>query len=135
MSRADELIRLLRLAPHPEGGHYRETHRSPALTQIHFLLRAGERSRWHRIDREEVWSHHEGGPLELFIERDHEIHRLTLGPGLPSAVVPARAWQAARPVGAYALVGCTVAPPFEFRGFELAAQVPDAAKRLPPDLL
>ena len=139
--RAEELVRTLSLAPHPEGGRYREIHRSAverpglraALTEIYFLLAAGEHSRWHRIDADEVWNHLEGGPLELlwFREGDALVTRLQLGPAAeggarPVAVVPAGAWQAARPLGAFALAACAVAPGFEFRGFRLLSGDPSA---------
>jgi uncharacterized protein len=131
---ADDIIRLLDLQPHPEGGHFRETFRDPrtdaegraASTAIYFLLKAGEVSRWHRVDAAEVWHWYAGAPLELSIaENDRIIAKLTLGSGLgdgqrPQAVVPARHWQSARSLGAWTLVGCTVAPGFEFSRFELA---------------
>lgn len=136
--RARELIRLLDLSPHPEGGFYREAYRAsagpglrPAGTAIYFLLAAGQASRWHRVDADEAWHFYEGGPLELLWE-DRELVRVTLGSvdgerARPLAVVPAGRWQAARPLGDYALVGCTVAPGFDFRGFALLADDPAAA--------
>ncbi len=126
---ADEIIRLLDLAPHPEGGHFRETFRDPHAvdgrsvgTAIYFLLKAGERSHWHRVDAAEIWHFHAGAPLALEIEGQGEI---VLGPDLaagqrPQGVVPAGAWQAARSLGDWTLVGCTVSPGFEFSAFELA---------------
>ena len=131
----DRLITLLNLAPHPEGGHYRETFRDVAgpdgrarSTAILFLLKAGEVSRWHRVDAVEVWHWHGGGPLALTIAAPGAA-RVTLRLGgdveageTPQGVVPAHAWQMARPLGDYALVGCTVTPGFEFAGFELAAE-------------
>ena len=131
---AEDAIRLLGLAPHPEGGLYRETFRDAgpdggrgAQTAIYFLLRAGEASRWHRVtDAAEVWHHYAGGPLELAVAADGgepTIHRLgcDLAAGArPQAVVPAGAWQSARPLGAWTLAGCTVAPAFEFSRFEMA---------------
>jgi len=134
MLTADEVIRLLDLAPHPEGGHYRQTFRDPrvtdgraASTAIYFLLARGERSHWHRVDAAEVWHYHAGAPLLLEIAADAgaAIERVTLGGDLvagqrPQAVVPAQAWQAAQPLGDWTLVGCTVAPGFEFEHFELA---------------
>jgi uncharacterized protein len=127
MSReADRLIQLLDLKPHPEGGYFRETFRDGGngrahSTAIYFLLKAGEASRWHRVDAAEVWHFYRGAPLELKIERDTYI----LGPDIdeaqvPQLVVPPGAWQAARSLGAYTLVGCTVAPGFEFSKFEMA---------------
>ena len=132
---AGEVVRLLGLAPHPEGGHFRETFRDPvadasgrsASTAIYFLLAAGETSRWHRIDAAEVWHWYAGAPLELTIADDaHGRRAHRLGANLtagerPQMVVPAHAWQQAVSLGAWSLVGCTVAPGFLFAGFELAS--------------
>ncbi|PWE16341.1 cupin [Marinicauda salina] len=130
---AGEIIRLLGMAPHPEGGHFVETFRDAAgpdgrarATAIYFLLQAGEVSAWHRVDAAEIWLWHAGGPLALTISEDGETARsLRLGPGLrrderPQGVVPPGAWQAAESLGAWTLVSCVVAPGFEFSGFELA---------------
>ena len=130
---ADEVVRLLGLAPHPEGGHYRETFRDAATagagraasTAIYFLLRAGERSRWHRVDAAEAWHWYLGAPLALSVATAGERTTLRLGADLaagerPQAVVPAGAWQRAESLGAWTLLGCTVAPGFAFSGFELA---------------
>jgi uncharacterized protein len=126
---ADALIAMLALAPHPEGGHYRETWADVAGTAIYFLLRAGERSAWHRVhERAEIWHFYAGAPLELSVNeggREGATRTALLGPDLsvgeqPQAVVPAGAWQCARSSGAWSLVGCTVAPPFSFDSFELA---------------
>jgi hypothetical protein len=130
---ADVIIRLLDLRPHPEGGHYRETFRDPAAgasgrahsTAIYFLLRAGEISRWHRVDAAEVWHWYAGAPLLLTVADASGRRDIRLGIDLdagerPQAVVPAHAWQQAQSLGAWTLVGCTVAPAFEFAGFELA---------------
>jgi predicted cupin superfamily sugar epimerase len=130
---AAEIIRLLDLKPHPEGGHYRQTFRDArsadsgraASTAIYFLLARGERSHWHRIDSAEVWHFYAGAPLELEIAANGQRQLITLGNDLaagqrPQAVVPAHAWQAARPIGDWTLAGCTVAPGFEFATFELA---------------
>ena len=135
--RAEDLVRTLQLAPHPEGGFYRELHRSPmrvhthdgreraALTTIYFLLPAGEVSRWHRVSSDEVWHHLEGAPLQLFMtEPDmHHVHLHTLGPlqqGVaPEVVVPPHHWQAARSTGAYTLVACVVGPGFDFADFSM----------------
>jgi len=136
---AQDLIERLGLAPHPEGGWYRENWRDEPAdggrgvgSAIYFLLAAGERSHWHRVDAAETWHHYAGDPLELAIAEgdDHDVVTLRsdLAPDSePQAVVPARAWQAARPLGAWSLVGCTVAPAFDFSGFELAGPgwVPD----------
>ena len=125
---ADRLIELLDLKPHPEGGHFRETFRdgNPGRaysTAIYFLLRAGEESRWHRVDAAEVWHFYRGAPLELCIGKQAYV----LGSDIdaaqaPQIVVPAGAWQAARSLGDYTLVGCTVAPGFEFDHFEMAPE-------------
>ena len=133
--RAAELIRHLSLQPHPEGGFYREIWRSTArvaaqqrpertaLTTIYFLLAAGSFSAWHRVRSDEVWHWYEGQPLELLIATPtfDDVQRKALGPVVahtePVVTVPADAWQAARPLGEYALCGCTVAPGFEFEDF------------------
>jgi hypothetical protein len=130
---AADVIRLLDLAPHPEGGHFRETFRDAATfpngraasTAIYFLLAKGERSRWHRVDAAEVWHWHAGAPLTLSIATETDATTVRLGADLaagerPQAIVPARAWQQAESCGAWTLCGCTVAPGFEFVGFELA---------------
>ncbi len=136
---AEEVVRLLDLAPHPEGGFYRQTFRDSssvgdggraASTAIYYLLPGGGISRWHRVDAAEVWHFYAGAPLELkiaFPGATTEILRLgaDLAAGeRPQAVVPAGAWQSARSLGRgpseWTLVGCTVAPGFEFAGFELA---------------
>jgi uncharacterized protein len=131
---AAEIIARLELKPHPEGGHYRETFRDSrrdvdgrsASTAIYFLLARGERSHWHRIDAAEVWHYYAGSALNLQIADDVGQHSIRLGPALaagevPQATVPAQAWQAAESTGDWTLVGCTVAPGFDFAKFELAA--------------
>jgi predicted cupin superfamily sugar epimerase len=123
---AEEIVALLDLAPHPEGGHFREIFRDEASTAIYFLLKAGERSHWHRVDAAEAWHHYAGGPLELSLSADGEsVSSQVLGKDLdkgerPFALVPPHVWQAARPLDDWVLVGCTVAPPFRFEGFEMA---------------
>lgn len=130
---AAEVIRVLELVPHPEGGHFRETFRDVAgpdgrarSTQIYFLLAGDEISRWHRVDAVETWHWHAGAPLALTVsENGHDAWCVHLGMDLstgerPQAIVPAHAWQTAVSLGAWTLVGCTVAPGFEFSGFELA---------------
>jgi uncharacterized protein len=132
---AADIVRLLDLVPHPEGGRFRETFRDhrrvdggrAASTSMYFLLAHGERSRWHRIDAAEVWHFYAGAPLllETTAGKAAAVARVTLGPDLaagerPQAVVPAGAWQAAKSLGAWTLVGCTVAPGFEFEELELA---------------
>jgi predicted cupin superfamily sugar epimerase len=132
MPTASEMIRKLALAPHPEGGHFRETFRdSPTIdgraasTAILFLLARGERSHWHRIDAVEIWHFYAGAPLALSIVDGARAEIVRLGADIhageaPQVTVPARAWQAAESLGDWTLVGCTVAPGFEFSGFELA---------------
>ncbi len=131
---AAEVIRLLDLKPHPEGGHFRETFRDlprdggtrGASTAIYYLLEAGELSAWHRVDAVETWHWYAGGPLALTIsENGHDVRGFHLGPDFashqqPQVVVPAMAWQTAESLGRWTLVGCTVAPAFEFAGFEMA---------------
>lgn len=122
------LIENLGLQPHPEGGHYAETFRDPRAvdgrsvgTAIYYLLQAGERSHWHRVDAAEIWHFYAGAPLKLRINQQ----QITLGPDVlsgeqPQAVVEAGAWQSAESLGDWTLVGCTVSPGFEFAGFEMA---------------
>jgi predicted cupin superfamily sugar epimerase len=130
---AADIIRMLDLKPHPEGGHFRETFRDAridaagraASTAIYFLLARGERSHWHRVDAVEVWHWHAGAPLALSVAHGGGKRSITLGPDLtagevPQGVVPAGYWQAAESRGDWTLVGCTVSPGFEFAGFELA---------------
>jgi uncharacterized protein len=134
MPTAAEIIAHLELRPHPEGGHYRETFRDQTSdtngrsrsTLIYFLLARGERSHWHRIDAVETWHYYAGSPLTLRIAHDgcsqHEVRLGTdlLGGERPQGIVPANAWQMAETTGEWTLVGCTVAPAFEFAKFELA---------------
>jgi len=128
---ADDIIRALDLKPHPEGGHFRETIRDAdgargASTAIYYLLKQGERSHWHRIDAAEVWHFYAGDPLELALSADgHTTQMHVLGANIakgesPQIIVPKLTWQSAKPLGAYTLVGCTVAPAFTFEGFEMA---------------
>ncbi len=132
---ADEVARLLALEAHPEGGWYRETWRDVPEgggrgvgTAIYYLLRAGEESRWHRVDATEIWHFYAGGPLELSLSADGSaVERRVLGADLatgqhPQQVVPPAVWQSAKPLSGWALVGCTVSPAFEFTGFELAPE-------------
>lgn len=132
---ADEIIAQLGLQPHPEGGHYAETFRDAQTdaagrsrsTAIYFLLKRGERSHWHRVDAVETWHWHAGAPLRLSIAAaaGAAVSHLVLGSDLaagqrPQGIVPMHHWQAAESLGEWTLVGCTVAPGFEFGGFELA---------------
>lgn len=133
---AREIIRLLGLKPHPEGGHYGETYRAPSaegarssLTAIYYLLQADEVSAWHKVDGDEVWLWHAGGPLALTLSppEGKGARSLLLGPDLrarqrPQLVVPAGHWQTAETLGAWTLVSCLVAPGFEFSGFTLAEE-------------
>jgi predicted cupin superfamily sugar epimerase len=136
MPTASDLIAFLALRPHPEGGHFAETFRSPltveahgaeraASTAIYFLLDVGEVSRWHRVRSDEVWHWYDGGELELLLCAGvgRPIERRRLAPpsatALPQSVVPAGWWQAARPLAGHVLVGCTVAPGFDFADFAL----------------
>ena len=128
---ADQIIAQLDLAPHPEGGHYRQTWVAgnagrPSGTCIYFLLKAGERSHWHRVDATEIWLYHAGAPLVLSLSATDAgpacDHLLTpdLSQGAPQVIVPQNHWQAARSTGDYTLVSCTVSPGFQFEGFTLA---------------
>jgi predicted cupin superfamily sugar epimerase len=130
---AERIIALLGLRPHPEGGRFAETYRHAAAdggrgaaTAIYFLLRAGERSHWHRVDADEMWHWYAGAPLLLEQSADgRETAAAVLGPDLeagqrPQRLVRAGHWQAARSLGDWTLVGCTVSPAFQFSGFELA---------------
>jgi uncharacterized protein len=147
--RVEELVATLRLQPHPEGGAFRETFRSAALvgpadgrglrsalTVIYFLLESGDCSRWHTVASDEAWHFCEGEPLELlWIDRDlTRCERTVLGPlddhDQPQAVVPAHCWQAARPLGEYALIACTVGPGFDFADFALLRDRPADASKL-----
>lgn len=124
---AADMIRALKLKPHPEGGHYRETFRDsrqlngrPASTTILFLLARGERSHWHRIDAVETWHYYGGAPLKLEIVDGSKEEIFRLGADIqagevPQVTVPARAWQAAESLGGWTLTGCTVAPDWRLR--------------------
>lgn len=131
---ADEVVSLLKMQPHPEGGYYVETFRDDvtdengraASTLIYFLLPKGIVSRWHKVDAVETWHWYAGAPLELSISTDGvQRQDLRLGNNLaagerPQGIVPRDGWQQARSLGAWTLVGCTVAPGFQFEGFEMA---------------
>ncbi len=140
---AEEIARMLDMAPHPEGGFYVETFRDERTdetgralsTAIYFLLPDGVVSAWHRVDAVEIWHWYAGAPLILSLCPDgRAVHGIELGTDVaagqrPQGVVPRGCWQSARSLGAWTLVGCTVAPGFEFSGFEMA---PDGAE--PPNL-
>ncbi len=147
--RAVTLIEELGLTLHPEGGYFREIFRSAlavqpadarppraALATIYFLLPGGAHSRWHRVSSDEVWHLYEGGPLELMVadEQAGRVQRIILDQVAPNAgpvfTVPSGCWQAARPLGAYALTGCTVGPGFEFEDFSFLRDQPELAEVL-----
>ena len=130
---AKEIIRLLDLKPHPEGGWYKETWRADAEdgqrasgTAIYYLLEADQFSHWHRVDAAEIWHWYAGAPLSLTVSANGvDAEAKLLGPDLlanqsPQIIVPPNHWQSATSLGAFTLVGCTVSPGFEFSGFEMA---------------
>ena len=138
---AQEIITSLNLKPHPEGGWYRELHRSSlrvtmsqesrcALTSIYYLLQRQESSRWHTVKADEIWHFYAGAPLELFAYQPGEralVRRVLAAPAAeiePAAVIPAGTWQAARSLGEYSLVGCSVGPGFEFADFSFVSDMP-----------
>ncbi|MEA2239010.1 MAG: uncharacterized protein QOC81_3734 [Thermoanaerobaculia bacterium] len=144
VSRAAELIETLALAPHPEGGFYRQVYRSAnavkpdddrgtrsALTAIYFLLPAGEHSRWQRVRSDEIWTHLDGSPVTLHLFDGTSASHVVVD---RMHVVPADVWQAAEPGGDYALVACFVAPGFEFDDFSMMSDAPDVAAQLPFEL-
>jgi len=125
------------MLPHPEGGHFVETFRDEAAlsgtdravsTAIYYLLQRGEFSHWHRVDAVEAWHFYAGAPLKLSLSSDGQESRdYMLGPDLsagerPQIIIPKDHWQRAEPLGDWTLVGCTVAPGFDFAGFEMAAK-------------
>lgn len=129
----EEIIALLELERHPEGGWYRQTFEDTPQageraqsTAIYYLLEGHDLSSWHRVDAAEVWHWYAGAPLKLRLSHEGKsIDEYTLGPRLivgqrPQVVVPRHCWQTARSIGDWTLVGCTVAPGFRFSGFEMA---------------
>ena len=132
MMTVEAIVTALSLAPHPEGGYYRETFRDErriqgraASTAIYYLLAKGQRSHWHRVDASEIWHWYCGSPLSLSLKFGERVETQRLGCNIlegerPQAIVPAGIWQSAETLGVWTLVGCTVAPGFEFSGFELA---------------
>lgn len=134
MSHADAIISALDLSPHPEGGYFRETFRDAATTEtgravstaILYLLKAGEISRWHRVDATEIWHWYAGAALELKQRKNGQsaisqvLGNNVLEDQTPQIIVPTGVWQSAQSLGDWTLVGCTVAPGFEFSGFEMA---------------
>jgi predicted cupin superfamily sugar epimerase len=157
IERVEELRRALQLEPHPEGGWYREIHRSDAavdpldgrgrrsaLTGVYFLMADGQHSAWHRVDSDEIWIHFEGAAVRLWtLDPKEEIVRsVLLGPltddAEPQRVVPAGVWQAAEPLGDYSLTGAAVGPGFDFSDFRLLDAEAGVRRRLEavaPDLL
>lgn len=152
---AKEVIQSLGLAPHPEGGWYREIYRSAdrvqrggetrsATTAIYFLLEQQQISRWHVVDADEIWHFHGGAPLELLAydprsrELKREVLHSTAAKTRPVGIIPAGVWQAARTLGQapdeYSLVGCTVSPGFEFSGFRFTSDLPDHRAHFMGDL-
>ena len=144
MSKIEALIARYELSPHPEGGWYKETYRSPvslqspvtqnqrnSVTQIYFLLAAGDLSRLHKVSHEEIWHFYEGAPLKLYQTDGETCETITLGgpDGNYHHVIPGGAWQAAESTGEYTLVGCTVAPGFDFEDFAFMADDTDARAR------
>jgi predicted cupin superfamily sugar epimerase len=140
MKTAKELIAQLDLTPHPEGGWYRELHRSSelintargprsALTSIYYLLEAPQFSRWHVVASDEIWHFHDGSPLELLVYRpatravSSRVLGIPSGGYEPSFTVSAGDWQAARPLGAWTLVGCDVGPGFDFEDFQFISSL------------
>lgn len=134
MQTASKIINVLGMRPHPEGGWYAETFRDDAKvegrsvgTAIYYLLEAGERSHWHRVDASEIWHFYAGAPLRLGIADGGSVDWRVLGTDLeqghrPQIIIPAHAWQSAESTGDWTLVGCTVSPGFEFSGFEMAPE-------------
>ncbi len=144
---AADIIARLSLQPHPEGGYFRETFRDTSRTEdgrsvstaIYFLLARGESSHWHRIDAVEIWHYYAGSALTLRIADAQGERTIVLGPDLAAgemlqAIVPPNAWQAAASTGDWTLVGCTVAPGFDFATFELAPKdwMPSRLPHTPP---
>ena len=139
---AKEVIQALQLAPHPEGGWYREIYRSTdrvqrggetrsATTAIYYLLEKHQLSRWHVVDADEIWHFYGGAPLELLAydpgsrTLERQALHATGADVRPVGIIPSGVWQAARSLGEYSLVGCTVSPGFEFSGFRFSVDLPD----------
>jgi predicted cupin superfamily sugar epimerase len=132
---AAEAVAALGMEPHPEGGFFKEIFRDAApdgnrgaITSIYYLLAAGERSHWHTVDAVEIWHYHAGAPLRLYLSHDGQTEEsLIIGADIaagerPQGIVPKGAWQSAESLGAWTLVGCTVAPAFQFEGFRMAPE-------------
>ena len=133
--RVEDIVAILDLAPHPEGGWYRETFRDidgpdgrSRSTAIYYLLPQGQKSHWHRVDAVECWHHYDGAPLKLSLAQEGSpAFDIILGADIsagqrPQLIVPVGWWQSAEPMGEWTLCGCTVVPGFEFEGFEMAAE-------------
>lgn len=135
----DRLIKTYGLQPHPEGGYYREIYRSAqsvvspvssaeraAMTHIYFLLGRGQVSRFHRVVHDEIWHHYQGDPIRLIRFDGKAVAETVIGPGCDdyTTVIPGGIWQAAETTGACTLVGCTVAPGFDFTDFSFLSDAP-----------
>ena len=147
LTRAADLVSKLALQPHPEGGWYREIYRSPtrvetargsrsALTTIYYLLEQNQLSRWHVVQADEIWHFYAGAPLELvaYTPDTRTIDRHRLDNPTSVSVIPTGVWQAARSLGEYSLVGCTVGPGFEFADFQFVSALPSHADHFRGDL-
>jgi len=147
MVSARSLIERLGLQPHPEGGWYREIFRSPvrvqtprgersAITTIYYLLEAGQLSRWHVVQADEIWHFYGGSPLELldYQPERRELTRTVLDSANAVGVIAVNEWQAARSLGGFSLVGCTVGPGFDFADFRFVTDLPDHAAHFKSEL-
>jgi predicted cupin superfamily sugar epimerase len=134
---AAQIIDELGLQPHPEGGWFREIYRSAdrvpgrrgaraSVTSIYYLLEHHQISRWHVVEADEIWHFYRGTSIELlaYAVADRQLIRHRLSSREPAAVIPRGVWQAARPLGPYVLVGCSVAPGFEFEDFQFVSELP-----------
>jgi len=144
---ADHIIHQFELVPHPEGGHYREIYRSPmdvlspvnghirhAVTEIYFLLKKGEKSRFHEVLHDEIWHFYTGDSIRLITFDGEKTEEVALGPGLNCEyvhIVPGKTYQAAESFGEYSFVGCTVAPGFDFDDFRFLNQDAEKIANLP----
>jgi uncharacterized protein len=147
MESASEIVARLALQPHPEGGWYREVHRSAervqtprglrsALTTIYYLLERGQLSRWHAVASDEIWHFYRGAPLELltYAPSSRKLVRSQLDALNPIGIVDATVWQAARSLGDHSLVGCNVGPGFEFKDFHFVSTLPENAAHFTGEL-
>ena len=126
MDDSDKLIEQLEMNPHPEGGHYKESYRNNNISLIYYILKRGEKSHWHRLKKNEILHFQNGSPLKIFMSNDEiTVKEITLGKEVKSGhflhyVVKAGTWFCMESKGEYSLIGCTVAPPFDYKDFELA---------------